>query len=88
MSMQFNGSDYVPGRDNGRLNVQYLRVFNLMRDRKWRSLGDIARLTGDPEASVSAQLRHMRKERFGGHTVNKDYQGEGLYLYQLEEASS
>ena len=42
-----------------------------MRDAKWRTLKEISELTGDPEASVSAQLRHLRKERFGSHIVNK-----------------
>ena len=39
--------------------------------------------TGDPEASVSAQLRHMRKERFGQHFVAREYLGNGLYSYAL-----
>ena len=29
----------------------------------WRTLRSIADCTGDPEASVSAQLRHLRKDR-------------------------
>ena len=39
--------------------------------------------TGDPPESVSAQLRHLRKERFGSHTVEKKYLGDGLYVYRL-----
>jgi hypothetical protein len=37
----------------------------------WRSLAEIARATRYPEASVSAQLRHLRKSRFGGYRVRK-----------------
>jgi hypothetical protein len=37
----------------------------------WRTLGEIARVTRYPEASVSAQLRHLRKQRFGGYRVKK-----------------
>jgi hypothetical protein len=37
----------------------------------WRTLAEIARATRYPEASVSAQLRHLRKSRFGGYRVRK-----------------
>ena len=80
---RFNGSDYVPDRDDPRLTGQLLRIVECMRDGKWRTLPDIESATGDPAASISAQLRHLRKPRFGGHTVNKDYLGDGLWQYQV-----
>ena len=80
---EFAGADYNRVRDNARLSSQLGRVRQLMQDGEWRSLGEIARLTGDPEASVSAQLRHLRKVRFGAHTVSRRHIGDGLYLYQL-----
>ena len=73
----------VPGRDDHRLAGQILRIVSCMADGRWRSLADIEAITGDPAASISAQLRHLRKRRFGGHTVNKEYLGEGLWVYQL-----
>ena len=79
----FNGPEYVPERDWERLTTQIGRVFNAMRDQKWRTLREIAQITGDPEASISAQLRHLRKERFGSHTVNRRHIDHGLYQYQL-----
>jgi hypothetical protein len=79
----FNGSDYVPARDDDRLRGQQLRIWELMRDGRWLTLGQIAEGTGDPEASISAQLRHLRKPRFGSHTVNKRYRGDGLFEYQV-----
>jgi hypothetical protein len=54
-----------------------------MKDSQWRTLSGIADMTGDPEASVSAQLRHLRKERFGKHTVRRRHLGSGLYEYQV-----
>lgn len=80
---RFNGSDYVHERDAARLTGQLERVKELMKDGQWRSLPAIAKATGDPEASISAQLRHLRKDRFGGHFVDKRYQGHGLYEYRL-----
>ena len=81
--MRFDGDDYQPPRDTPRLTKQYVRVFEYMKDAQWRTLRDIADTTGDPEASVSAQLRHMRKARFGSHTIEKDYSANGLYYYRL-----
>jgi hypothetical protein len=56
-----------------------------MGDGEWRTLAELSRATGIPEASASADLRHLRKSRFGGHTVNKRRrQPEGAtWEYQL-----
>jgi hypothetical protein len=83
---RFDGADYDPKVDQARLTGQLLRVFNLMSDQKWRTLQEIADATHDPHASISAQIRHLRKSRFGSHTVNRRARGErshGLYEYQL-----
>jgi len=37
----------------------------------WLTLGEIAHLTRFGEASISAQLRHLRKPMFGGYRVQK-----------------
>ena len=85
MTPHFNGADYDPDRDDPRLRKQLDRIFTFMKDGKWRTLVAIALATGDPEASISAQLRHLRKKRFGSHTVNRRRASEdgGLYEYQL-----
>jgi len=54
-----------------------------MKDGTWRTLAEISETTGDPPASVSAQLRHLRKPRFGGYTVDRRHMGGGLYQYRL-----
>ena len=81
--VRFNGADYTPERDNQRLGKQLDRVVWAMQDEMWHTLAAVARMTGDPEASVSAQLRHLRKPRFGGHTVERRYVANGLYEYKL-----
>ena len=83
---RFNGPDYDPNLDKARLTGQILRVYNLMKDGHWRTLREIANKINDPESSVSAQLRHLRKERFGSHAVEKRRRGErkqGLFEYRL-----
>jgi hypothetical protein len=82
-SVRFDGMTYNPQRDQARLSSQCERVYNFMRDGIWRSLQTIAEATGDPESSVSARLRDLRKDRFGAHTVNRMHMGNGLYFYQL-----
>jgi hypothetical protein len=37
----------------------------------WLTLDELAKLTHYPPASISAQLRDLRKPRFGAHTVVK-----------------
>lgn len=81
--MRFAGSDYEPMRDDARLTGQLLRIWNVVSDQRWRSLDEIAQATGDPQASISAQLRHLRKERFGSHEVEKLHMGNGLYKYRV-----
>ena len=82
----FNGSDYNPKSDFNRLTGQIRRIYNLMIDGNWRTLQEIANITNDPQASISAQLRHLRKPRFGNYIVNKRRKGNresGLFEYQL-----
>jgi hypothetical protein len=72
--------------DGERVGSQLQRVRDLMIDGVWRTLGEIATLTRDPESSVSAQLRHLRKKRFGSFRVDKRRRGapsNGLYEYKL-----
>lgn len=78
-----DGRTYDHERDGIRLAEQHQRVFEVMKDGIWRSLSEIAARTGDPEASTSARLRDFRKARFGGHTVNRRHEGDGLWRYQL-----
>lgn len=83
---RFNGSDYDPVFDDVRLRGQIARIYGLMKDGQWRTLAEIEVLTGDPPASISAQLRHLRKERFGSHIISKRPRGDrlhGLFEYKL-----
>lgn len=82
----FDGITYEPKLDQKRLSGQVLRVFDVMRDGKWRTLAEIERITGDPQASVSARLRDLRKVRFGEFIVERRRRGKskrGLWEYQV-----
>ena len=83
----FDGDTFDSGFDGVRLTGQILRIYNFMKNGNWNTLGDIETETGDPQASISAQLRHLRKVRFGKNTVEKRRKGSkksGLYEYRLK----
>jgi hypothetical protein len=82
----FQGSDLDYSLDFPRLKKQILRIFTLMSDNRWRTLSEIARATNDPEGSISAQLRNLRKDYYGNHIIDKRRRGDpknGLYEYRL-----
>jgi hypothetical protein len=85
---EFDGDDYQPDRDKPRLTGQIKEVFSLISDQEWHTVRRIAAITGHPEPSVSAQLRNLRKERFGGHTIEREYRGSGLYVFRLAPPNS
>lgn len=86
--MRFDGADYVHERDSVRLTGQLLRVFDAIKDGNWYTLNAIAEVTEDPPASVSAQLRHLRKPRFGGYNIEKKHIENGLYVYRLNNGDT
>ena len=82
----FNGPSYSPALDSKRLNKQHVRIRNLMLDGQWRTLSEIESELGYPQASISAQLRHLRKPRFGRYIIDKRRRGDrsqGLFEYCL-----
>ena len=46
----------------------------------WLTLDELAHLTHYPQASISAQLRHLRKPQFGGFEVRKRQRASGKIL--------
>ena len=88
--MLFDGPTFDLALDGERLTTQSARVFALMADSKWRTLGEIqAAINMGTESSISARLRDFRKVKFGGHVVNRRRRGcgeSGCFEYQLEVA--
>jgi hypothetical protein len=80
---QRDGQTYDHARDGLRLAAQHQRVLAWMSDGQWHTLAELAKLTGDPEASVSARLRDLRKPRFGAYQVAREYVQRGLWKYRL-----
>lgn len=83
VTMKFDGSDINQPRDSERLTGQMERIMNCLNLGCWWTLNQLTEQTGDPPASISAQLRNLRKERFGSHVIEKRYVDNGLYEYRL-----
>ncbi len=83
----FDGRTYDAPRDGDRLNAQLQRVLHAMQDGGWWVLAQLSAATGDPEASVSARIRDLRKPKFGGHLVERRYVSSGLWEYRLVKTS-
>ena len=82
--LRFDGSDYDHKRDGIRLTGQLERVFDVLKDGQWITLRQLADRARCPEASASAQLRNLRKDRFGGFEVEKKYDHMGVFFYRLK----
>ena len=83
----FQGDDYVRARDGKRLGEQLQRVYDVMKDGRWRSHQEIVEILmwgGKPrekEASIARQVRYLRD--LPGHCVLRRFEGGGLYRYSL-----
>lgn len=83
---KFNGPEYKTTDDHKRLTKQHERIRDLMLDGEWRTLDEIASATKDPVASISAQLRHLRKDRFGAYNIERRARADrrnGLFEYRI-----
>lgn len=85
---KFDGVGYDKDLDHIRLTGQMLQVWTLMKKGSWNTLKGIELATGFPQASISACLRNFRKEKFGGHTVDRQRRepGSGTWIYKLTPA--
>ena len=83
----FDGADYDHDRDSERLGTQLERIKEAVIGKGFFTLLQISQMTGDPESSISAQLRNLRKPRFGGYKVERKHLDEGVYVYSVIEYS-
>ena len=87
---RFDGQTYDPAHDRQRLTSQLARVKQCQADEQWRTLAEIHAITGDPEASISARLRDLRRSRFGGYQIDRRRRGpacNGLWEYRMRRKS-
>lgn len=81
--MPFDGNTYDRKQDSKRLSSLLKRVRLIMLQGNWRTLKELKDETGGTESSVSARIRDLRKEKFGGHEIERKRIVGGLYAYRL-----
>ena len=83
---QFDGETIDVAQDQDRLGKQLDAVRCALDGGRWWTLSELSVRVRAPEASVSARIRDLRKERFGGHRIERRrvQDGNGLHEYRLE----
>lgn len=85
-TQHFDGQTYDHSRDCIRLTGQLAAVKAVMLDAGEHRLSELAMLCGCSEASASARLRDLRKDRFGGWRIIRTHVKNGLFTYRMEAA--
>lgn len=78
-----DGETFDRAHDRKRLDGLMARVFSFMNDRQWHAIQEVQEACGGTEASCSARIRDLRKQKFGGYQVSRLRCGHGLYKYRL-----
>jgi hypothetical protein len=68
-SVEANDGKFRPGRTQLQTLLTVLRL--AAEYEQWLTLAELAAKTKFPHASISAQLRHLRKPKYGGWLVEK-----------------
>jgi len=85
----FDGDTYDPELDHLRLTTQLDRVRDLLLRHSpiWLTLSQVSAMLAEPEASVSARIRDLRKAKFGGFEVQARRQPtfgrRGIWEYRI-----
>lgn len=83
---------YEEKRDGERLRLQARRLLDYLRGTadRWQTVEEICAALSQqypgekfPAASISAQLRNLRKVSLGSHDVRGEYQPHPIYKYRL-----
>lgn len=81
---EFDGRHYDPEKDRERLTCQMKGVLECLLPGKWLTVSELSNKTNYPEPSISAQLRNMRKVKFGGLDIPGRYRkGTRIFEYRL-----
>lgn len=86
--MNTYGAAFDEALDGERIRKQRDRVRDWMLGHgEWRTLAEIREALRFADSSISAQLRHLRKPRFGSYRVEKRRRdGSGTWEYRVSPA--
>lgn len=90
MSALEQGTLHFDGRTIGadpdaprRLGRQLAAVSEAMADGGWWTVAALKERCGGSDSSVTARIRDLRKDRFGGWNVEREHRGNGVWVYRL-----
>ena len=85
LGADFDGETYDRKLDKPRLTGMLGRVYDAMKDGEWHTLRDLSDKSSGSEASVSARIRDLRKDKFGHFEVRRQRSPchKGLFYYKL-----
>jgi hypothetical protein len=86
--MHFDGQTFEPHHDLARLSTQLKRVEAAMLGGSWFTLRELQALCGGSEAGISARIRDLKKQRFGGYIIDRERRGDpkrGMFVYRLHK---
>lgn len=70
-------------QDVPRLMTQMEHIKAYLSTHQWHTLAEIEACTVYPQASISAQMRHLRKPKFGSYQIAKRRRTPGTWEYRL-----
>jgi len=87
----FDGDTYDPALDRERLSKQLGRVWSMLNQGGWWTLHELAQTSwrgygaSDSEAGISARLRDLRKDKFGGYNIlRRRRDNAGTWEYSID----
>jgi hypothetical protein len=84
---EFDGVTYDSRYDYERLASQLVRVRSmLLAEPYWHTLPELLERVGGSATGISARIRDLRKEKFGGHTVETRRVSGGSWEYRIKNA--
>ena len=86
--MPFDGATYVRNRDFSRLTTQLEKVKAILLDYEPHRIDEIEQLVGCRSAGVTARVRDLRKEKFGGFRIDSwaDPHDPSLWWYWMRKS--
>lgn len=79
----FHGKGVKTAKDEQRLASLYDRVFEVVKDGRWRTCAEIQALTGGEKESINRMLRYMDDPFVGRHHKNSRIRSGNLWEHQI-----
>lgn len=93
LPVRFDSGVTLTPEDHVRLGAQIARVKAVLETGRWYTVPDLQDAiwehfrVRDPENSLQAQIRNLRKPKHGGHTIERKREGNCWYFRLMPEGA-